>query len=72
MTSAYGRAVLEAERALGRLLAMAENTFGAGRFSVIVTADHGGHGRDHGSDDPPADCAGRLVIDAFLPLTAGG
>jgi arylsulfatase A-like enzyme len=112
MTSAYGRAVLEADRALGRLLAMAENTFGAGRFSVIVTADHGGHGRDHGSDDPrdvtipwiawgvgvkpglvagavetmdtaatvlwllavdpPADWAGRPVIDALLPLTAGG
>ena len=26
--------------------------FGSGQYALIVTADHGGHGRDHGSDDP--------------------
>lgn len=52
MTEAYGRAVLSADRAIGRLIAIAEQTYGRGRFSLIVTADHGGHGTNHGSDDP--------------------
>ena len=26
--------------------------YGSGNFSLIVTADHGGHGTNHGSDDP--------------------
>jgi arylsulfatase A-like enzyme len=26
--------------------------YGAGNFTVIVTADYGGHGRGHGSADP--------------------
>jgi len=25
--------------------------FGTGNFTIIVTADHGGHDRDHGSED---------------------
>ena len=52
MTAEYGRAVVEADRAVGRLLTLAEQAFGAGNFSVIVTADHGGHDMNHGSDDP--------------------
>lgn len=52
MTPAYGRAVLEADRALERLLESSARTFGAGNFSVIVTADHGGHNSGHGTDDP--------------------
>ena len=52
MTAGYGRAVLEADRAVSRLIALAAQAFGAGNFSVIVTADHGGHGTSHGSDDP--------------------
>ena len=52
MTAEYGRAVMAADRALGQLVTLAGEAFGAGRFSVIVTADHGGHGTDHGSDDP--------------------
>ena len=40
----YGLAVLEADRALGRLITLAEQAFGVGNFSMIVTADHGGHG----------------------------
>ena len=51
MTPTYGRAVLDADRALNRLLTLAEPAFGSGNFSVIVTADHGGHGMNHGSDD---------------------
>ena len=52
MTPEYGRAVSVADAAVARILAAADKTFGPGEYSVIVTADHGGHGRDHGSDDP--------------------
>ena len=52
MTADYGQAVLSADRALARLIGLADKTYGAGNFSLIVTADHGGHGTNHGSDDP--------------------
>jgi arylsulfatase A-like enzyme len=52
MTDAYGRAVLAADSAVDRLIALAEHAYGKGNFSLIVTADHGGHGTNHGSDDP--------------------
>lgn len=52
MTDAYGRAVLETDRAVNRLLSLADRAYGSGKFSLIVTADHGGHGTNHGSDDP--------------------
>lgn len=49
MTFAYGWAVRRADAAVGRILEAADAAFGAGNYTVIVTADHGGHGRDHGS-----------------------
>jgi arylsulfatase A-like enzyme len=52
MTPAYGRAVLAADAAIGHVLDVVGRAVGAGNFSVIVTADHGGHGTNHGSDDP--------------------
>jgi len=52
MTDPYGWAVDEADEQVGKLLEAAEKTYGTGNYTVIVTADHGGHGRDHGSDDP--------------------
>jgi arylsulfatase A-like enzyme len=52
MSAAYGRAVHDADAALGDLLASADQAYGRGNYAVIVTADHGGHGYDHGSDDP--------------------
>jgi arylsulfatase A-like enzyme len=52
MSDAYGRAVLAADSALDRLISLAEHAYGKGNFSLIVTADHGGHGTNHGSDDP--------------------
>lgn len=52
MGDAYGRAVGAADAAVGRVLSAADRAYGAGNYSVIVTADHGGHDRDHGSDDP--------------------
>jgi arylsulfatase A-like enzyme len=52
MSGTYGQAVREADAAVADVLARAEQRFGRGNFTVIVTADHGGHGRSHGSDDP--------------------
>jgi arylsulfatase A-like enzyme len=52
MTREYGQAVWDADAAVNRILAAADRAFGAGQYSVIVTADHGGHGHNHGSDDP--------------------
>jgi arylsulfatase A-like enzyme len=52
MTPEYGRAVLTADAAIDRLLGLAKRAYGAGNFSLIVTADHGGHGTGHGSKDP--------------------
>ena len=48
----YGRAVREADAAIAQVLTAADAKFGANNYSVILTADHGGHGRTHGSDDP--------------------
>jgi arylsulfatase A-like enzyme len=52
MTADYGRGVLEADRAVSHLIALADRAFGTGNYSLIVTADHGGHGTNHGSADP--------------------
>lgn len=45
----YGRAVRKADAAVGRLLAAADRAYGAGNYTVLLTADHGGRGRSHGS-----------------------
>lgn len=52
MTAAYGRAVQAADAEVSRLMTVAARAFGDGNFSIIVTADHGGHETNHGSDDP--------------------
>jgi predicted AlkP superfamily pyrophosphatase or phosphodiesterase len=52
MSSVYGWAARRADGAVGSLLAAADRAYGADGYTVIITADHGGHGRDHGSDDP--------------------
>jgi arylsulfatase A-like enzyme len=46
----YGWAVRRADAAVAHILAAAESAYGAGNYTVIVTADHGGHGRAHGTD----------------------
>ena len=80
MSPAYGRAVQRVDAAVSRLLAAADRAYGAGRYTLIVTADHGGHGRDHGSNDPadvtipwiawgqgvtPGEISGADVVDTF-------
>jgi arylsulfatase A-like enzyme len=52
MSAAYGRGVTAADSAVARILTAADRAYGAGKYSLIVTADHGGHGSDHGTDDP--------------------
>ena len=52
MSEQYRRAVAAADLALGRLLFAADDAFGPGAYTVIVSADHGGHGKGHGTDDP--------------------
>ena len=51
MGHTYGMAVREIDRSLSGLLTALDRTYGAGRYTVIVTADHGGHGRTHGTTD---------------------
>lgn len=63
MSGAYGRAVEDADAALGRLVEVADTAYGKGNYSLLVTADHGGHGRDHGTDDP---------LDVTIPWIAWG
>lgn len=50
LTAPYRMAVRRADAAVGQILRAADAAYGVGNYSVIVTADHGGHGRDHGSD----------------------
>lgn len=52
MSFFYGLAARRADGGVARLIEAAEETYGAGNFTVIVTADHGGHDRSHGSADP--------------------
>jgi len=52
MGGLYGWAVGQADAAVERLLDEADRTYGAGRYTVIVTADHGGHGHTHGTNHP--------------------
>jgi hypothetical protein len=63
MSMPYRWAVREADAAVGALIEAATETYGAGNFTVIVTADHGGHGRDHGTD---------AATDTTIPWMAYG
>jgi hypothetical protein len=51
MSPAYGHAVIVADAAIRRIIAAADRAYGIGRYTLILTADHGGHDRNHGSDD---------------------
>ena len=59
----YRWAVRRADGAVGRILKKADDAFGEGNFTVIVTADHGGHGRTHGTE---------AVQDVTIPWIAWG
>jgi arylsulfatase A-like enzyme len=63
MGRSYGNAVAEADAALAAVLAQTDAHFGVGQYTVILTADHGGHGRTHGTD---------LAEDTTIPWIAWG
>jgi predicted AlkP superfamily pyrophosphatase or phosphodiesterase len=63
MSREYGNAVQRIDTTLAQLIASAEQSFGTGNFTVIVTADHGGHDKNHGSSDP---------LDVTIPWIAWG
>jgi predicted AlkP superfamily pyrophosphatase or phosphodiesterase len=52
MSAEYGRAVRDADVAIGNLIDTANAAYGAGNYSLLVTSDHGGHGHGHGTSDP--------------------
>jgi predicted AlkP superfamily pyrophosphatase or phosphodiesterase len=52
MSDAYGRAVRSADSAVAALLQSADAAYGVGNYSLLVTADHGGHANGHGTSDP--------------------
>ena len=52
MSRSYGMAVKGADRAVERIIADANQHFGEGNYTVIITADHGGHAHTHGTTQP--------------------
>ena len=52
MSWLYARAVRRADMALNRIVAAADRSYGRGEYTLIVTADHGGHDRTHGTTAP--------------------
>ena len=52
MSPPYGEGVRQVDGAVDRVLRAADEAFGAGNYTVILTADHGGDERGHGRDDP--------------------
>jgi arylsulfatase A-like enzyme len=52
MSADYRRAVTVADASIARILSAADTAYGTGSYSVIVSADHGGHDKGHGTDDP--------------------
>lgn len=63
MSFAYRWAVRRADAAVGKLLERADRAYGAGNYTVIVTADHGGAGRTHGQDSD---------VEMLIPWIAWG
>ena len=63
MSAGYGRAVQRADAAVARIIKAANDAFGTGGFTLIVTADHGGQEKDHGSDN---------TLDTHIPWIAWG
>jgi predicted AlkP superfamily pyrophosphatase or phosphodiesterase len=52
MSFAYKWAVKRADAAVAAVMKAADDAFGKGNYTMIVTADHGGHDRNHGSIEP--------------------
>ena len=63
MQHMYGMAVRQADIALARILDAADEAYGAGNYTVLITSDHGGHKKGHGTTDP---------VDTTIPWIVSG
>jgi predicted AlkP superfamily pyrophosphatase or phosphodiesterase len=63
MTPAYGEAVEKVDYDVEVMLQAADSAFGPGGYTLILTADHGGRGRSHGSP---------TAVDVNIPWIAWG
>lgn len=52
MSFAYRWAVQRVDDGVKKIIRAADEAYGPGNYTVIVTADHGGHARGHGTEDP--------------------
>ena len=59
----YGMAVREVDLAVASVIDAADERFGRGAYTVILTADHGGHRKSHGTTDP---------VDTTIPWIVWG
>lgn len=63
MSYFYGLAARRADAAVEHLIEAADDAYGVGKYTVIITSDHGGHDRDHGSD---------AIEDVAIPWVVSG
>jgi len=63
MSFIYGWAVDRLDGAVEKIVRAADDAYGANNYTLIVTADHGGHDRNHGSRDDS---------DMFIPWIVWG
>lgn len=63
MTPFYGNAVRTADAVLADIIVAADAAYGTDEYTLIVTADHGGHGRDH---------TGPGAADVLIPWIVAG
>jgi arylsulfatase A-like enzyme len=63
MSWLYGRAVRTADEALAVVVDAADAAYGRGGYTLLLTADHGGQRRDHGTADS---------LDVTIPWIAWG
>lgn len=63
MSYFYGLAARRADAAVEHVIDAADAAYGEGNYTVIITSDHGGHNRDHGSD---------AVEDVTIPWIVSG
>ncbi len=52
MTKKYFKAVKNADQAVGDIVGAATEILGEKSYTLIITADHGGYGKGHGTRDP--------------------
>ena len=67
MTKAYPRSAANADRAVGRILATVAHSSVQEKTAVLVTADHGGHGRSHRERKPENMTIPWIVVGANTP-----